>query len=228
MTEAQAVQQFSVWILPVIFAVTLHEAAHGFAALRLGDRTAYMLGRVTLNPVKHIDPFGTLLFPGVALLLGAPLFGWAKPVPVNFAALRHPRRDSVLVALAGPGMNILLSLVSMLLLYAAIRLPDVARLWAVQNLKNSAQLNVVLAVFNMLPIPPLDGGRVAMGILPRRLGMVLGRLEPYGIPLVLGLFVLVPMLLGRLGPEWDPFLWLVGLPAGWLEYQLAWLVGLAA
>ena len=220
-----AIQQFSVWILPIIFAVTLHEAAHGYAALMLGDRTAWTMGRVSLNPIRHIDPFGTILFPGLALLLGGPLFGWAKPVPVNFAALRHPRRDSVLVALAGPGTNILLATLSQLLLYAAIHLPDVAQSWAIRNLTNSVALNLILAVFNMLPLPPLDGGRVAVGILPRPLALPLARLERVGILIILCLFILVPLAMGQFGALWNPFRWLVWQPADFLYKALTALIG---
>lgn len=182
----------SVWVLPVVIAITLHEAAHGFVAHRLGDDTAYRLGRVTFNPLKHIDLFGTILMPALLLLVRSPvLFGYAKPVPVNFNALRNPRRDMVLVALAGPGINIALATVAGLLLHLVAYLPPEAGRWVALNLGNGLIINVVLAVFNMLPLPPLDGGRVAVGVLPNLLAYPLARLEPYGMMiLIVGLLVL--------------------------------------
>ena len=149
MPELSAVQEVMVWIVPIILAVTLHEAAHGDAALLLGDRTALERGRVSLNPIRRIDPVGTVIFPAAALLLHAPLFGWAKPVPVDFSRLRHPRRDMMLVALAGPATNILLILISMALLLAASHLPDLIARWAALVLDASILLNAVLAVFNL-------------------------------------------------------------------------------
>ena len=170
----------STWVLPVLVAVTLHEAAHGFVAHRLGDDTAYREGRVTFNPLKHIDVFGTILMPAVLLLVRSPVvFGYAKPVPVNFHALRHPRRDMVLVAIAGPGINIALAIAAALLFHLVAYLPSEAAPWVAQNLRNALLINVVLAVFNMLPLPPLDGGRVAVGLLPNFLALPLARLEPY-------------------------------------------------
>jgi Zn-dependent protease len=184
----------SVWVLPVVIAITFHEAAHGFVAHRLGDNTAWQLGRVSFNPLKHIDPFGTLLLPAILLLSHAPfLFGYAKPVPVNFRALSHPRLDMVWVALAGPATNIALALVAATAFHLVGLVPESATQWIFDNLKNALVINVVLAVFNMLPIPPLDGGRVAVGLLPNALAIPLSRLEPYGMLILIGLLILLPM-----------------------------------
>jgi Zn-dependent protease len=180
----------STWVVPVILAVTFHEAAHGFVAHRFGDDTALVAGRVTFNPLKHIDPFGTVLLPALLLLSSGFLFGYAKPVPVDFRRLNHPRRDMVLVALAGPGTNVLLAIASSLLFYAVDFTPRSVEDWVARNLVNSLQINVVLCVFNMLPIPPLDGGRVAVGILPRFLADPLARLEPYGMLILMLIFIL--------------------------------------
>ncbi len=168
----------STWVLPVLLAITLHEASHGFVAHLRGDNTAWQLGRVSFNPLKHVDPFGTILLPGLLLFLHAPfLFGYAKPVPVNFRALKNPRRDMVLVAAAGPGINIALAIAAALLAHAVGFLPAGARQWTMLNLENAIVINVVLAVFNMIPLPPLDGGRVAVGLLPDVLARPLARLE---------------------------------------------------
>jgi len=192
----------STWVLPVIIAITLHEAAHGYAAYLLGDSTAWRLGRVSLNPLKHIDPFGTLLLPGLLLILRAPfLFGYAKPVPVNFAALKQPRRDMVLVAVAGPATNIVLATLAGLLFHVLAYFPAQSALWLAQNLRNALIINVVLAVFNMLPLPPLDGGRVAVGLLPNVLALPLARLEPYGVMILLTLMLVAPVLGAQVGVD---------------------------
>jgi Zn-dependent protease len=194
----------SVWVLPLIIAITFHEAAHGFVAHRLGDNTARQLGRVSFNPLRHIDPFGTLILPGILLLSHSPfLFGYAKPVPVNFRNLNHPRLDMVWVALAGPATNIALALATALAFHALPLVPPNAAQWVADNLKNAFLINIVLAVFNMMPIPPLDGGRVAVGLLPRPLAYPLSRLEPYGMLILIGLLILLPMLGARLGLNLD-------------------------
>ena len=194
----------SVWVIPLIIAITFHEAAHGFVAHRLGDSTAYDLGRVTFNPLKHIDPFGTVLLPGMLLLSHSPfLFGYAKPVPVNFRNLNHPRLDMVWVALAGPATNILLALLAGLAFHALPFAPAGAAPWIADNLKNALIINIVLAVFNMLPIPPLDGGRVAVGLLPNVLAYPLSRLEPYGMLILIGILILLPLVGTQFGLNLD-------------------------
>ncbi len=201
------------WVLPIVFAITLHEAAHGYVAWRLGDDTAHRMGRVTFNPIKHVDPVGTIILPGLLLLMSAPfLFGYAKPVPVNFRALGRPRRDMVLVALAGPGTNIAMAVGAALLFHLAMLVPSVTGEWLRQNLLNALLINVVLAVFNMLPLPPLDGGRVAVGLLPPALAMPLARLERYGIVILIGALFVLPMIGDRLGQDLNIFRWLVGGP----------------
>ena len=194
----------SVWVLPLVIAITFHEAAHGFVAHRLGDNTAYEQGRVSFNPLRHNDPFGTLVMPAILLLSHSPfLFGYARPVPVNFRALRNPRIGMVLVALAGPATNIVLALAAAAAFHALAFAPaDVAQ-WLADNLKNALVINVVLAVFNMLPIPPLDGGRVVVGLLPRVLGHPLSRLEPYGMLILIGILILLPLAGSQFGLNLD-------------------------
>jgi Zn-dependent protease len=192
----------TVWAIPVIVAITFHEAAHGFVAYLLGDDTAWRLGRVSFNPAKHVDPFGTILLPGMLLLLRAGfLFGYAKPVPVNFQKLRSPRRDMVLVAAAGPTMNIVLAVLAALAFHLVGYLPLTAARWLADNLRNALILNVVLAVFNLFPLPPLDGGRIFVGILPKAIGARVARLEPYGMAILIGLLVILPMPGAQLGVD---------------------------
>jgi Zn-dependent protease len=194
----------SVWVLPLIIAITFHEAAHGFVAHALGDNTAFDRGRVSFNPLVHIDPFGTLILPAMLLLAHSPfLFGYAKPVPVNFRALRNPRIDMVWVALAGPATNIALALAAALAFHILGFLPANTAQWVADNLKNALLINVVLAVFNMLPIPPLDGGRVAVGLLPRALGAPLARLEPFGMLILIGILILLPLAGSQFGLNLD-------------------------
>ena len=194
----------SVWVLPLVIAITFHEAAHGFVAHRLGDNTAYDLGRVSFNPLRHIDPFGTLIMPAILLMAHSPfLFGYAKPVPVNFRALRNPRIDMVLVALAGPATNIALALLAAAAFHVVGYLPANAARWAADNLKNALVINVILAIFNMLPIPPLDGGRVAVGLLPKVLAVPLSRLEPFGMLILIGILILLPLAGSQFGLNLD-------------------------
>ena len=211
--DQQFVYTVSTWIVPAILAITLHEAAHGFVAHWLGDDTAWRLGRVTLNPLKHVDLFGTVLLPGLLLFTHSPfLFGYAKPVPVKFGALRNPRRDMVWVAAAGPATNLLLAIAAGLMAHLVGFLPAGSHHWLFQNIGNAITLNAILAVFNMLPLPPLDGGRVAVGLLPNALAMPLARLERYGMLIMIGLIFILPLLGAQLGKNLNVLGWLVSGP----------------
>jgi Zn-dependent protease len=212
---AETAYTISTWVLPAILAITLHEAAHGFVAHRFGDSTAWQQGRVTLNPLKHIDPFGTIVLPGLLLLLRVPfIFGYAKPVPVNFRALNNPRRDMVWVAAAGPATNIAMAIAAGFLAHLVVDLPPAAGEWTVLNLQNAITINIVLAVFNMIPLPPLDGGRVAVGLLPDFLAAPLSRLEPFGMTIILGLLFILPLVGNQLGQNLDIVGWLLTRPVG--------------
>ena len=203
----------SIWVLPVVIAITLHEAAHGWVAWKLGDDTAKRAGRVSFNPARHVDPFGTLVLPGILLAMQAPfLFGYAKPVPVDFARLRRPRRDMILVAAAGPGINVAMAYLAALLMYLTVLAPDVAAPWLFQNLKNALLLNVVLAVFNMLPLPPLDGSRVVLGFLPSGLAVRYARLDRYGMAILIGLLIVPPLVGMQIGMKLDLLPWLILTP----------------
>jgi len=194
------IQTISTWVLPLIIAITFHEASHGYVARLLGDDTAWRLGRVSFNPIKHIDPFGTIVLPAFLLLTRSPfLFGYAKPVPVNFRALRHPRRDMVWVAAAGPAMNLALAILAALGFHLVSYLPFTVAEWVDQNLENALSINVLLAIFNLLPLPPLDGGRIAVGVLPDALARPLARLEPYGMVILIGVLFILPILGAQLG-----------------------------
>jgi len=189
---ADLIQTIAIYAVPVIFAITLHEAAHGYVAKHFGDLTAYAQGRISLNPLRHIDMTGTIIVPLALLLLsklfggGGILFGWAKPVPVNFSGLRHPKRDMLWVAAAGPGANFLMALFWALVLKFAASIPENAYALPMGLMgKAGIQINVVLMVLNLLPVPPLDGGRIAVSLLPHALSYRFSRIEPYGMVILL-------------------------------------------
>ncbi|MCC8966013.1 site-2 protease family protein [Bradyrhizobium sp. Pear76] len=216
----------SVWVLPLVIAITFHEAAHGFVAHRLGDDTAWQLGRVSFNPLKHIDPFGTLILPAMLLFAHSPfLFGYAKPVPVNFRKLNHPKLDMVWVALAGPVTNIILATAAALAFHALPLVPADAAKWTADNLRNAFLINIVLAIFNMMPIPPLDGGRVAVGLLPRPLAIPLAQLEPYGMLILIGLLILLPVIGRQVGLNLDVISTILGTLTGYVINALLLITG---
>lgn len=189
MLELSLVQKISIWVVPVVLAITVHEVSHGWIARKLGDNTAFMLGRLTLNPLRHIDPVGTILIPGMLLLLHAGfLFGYAKPVPINWRNLHHPKRDMALVAAAGPGANLLMALVWALLIRAGVQLGEAGVALIYMGVAGIT-INIILMVLNLLPLPPLDGGRVMTGLLPGPLAYKFSRIEPYGFFILIGLLV---------------------------------------
>lgn len=187
--ELTLIQKIAIYALPVIFAITAHEAAHGYAAKYFGDMTAHNAGRISLNPLRHIDPFGTLLLPALTIMLGGILFGWAKPVPVDFGKLRRPKKDMLWVAAAGPAANLVMAILWILLIKFSTGLPESIALPMALMGKAGVTINVVLMVLNLFPLPPLDGGRIAVSLLPRNLAIKFAQLERYGfIILILLLF----------------------------------------
>ena len=190
MDISNLIQTVLIYALPVIFAITVHEAAHGYVARHFGDNTAAMMGRVTLNPLKHIDPIGTILMPLMLYFAtsGAFLFGYAKPVPVNFNRLRHPKRDMVWVALAGPASNFIQAILWAVLLIVIVA-AGVNETFFIKMAQGGILVNLVMWAFNLFPLPPLDGGRVLVGILPRKAAYALSRIEPYGFFIVMGLVI---------------------------------------
>ena len=216
----------SVWVLPLVVAITFHEAAHAFVAWRFGDDTALQLGRVSFNPLRHIDPFGTILLPGLLLMSGSPfVFGYAKPVPVNFRNLKPPRAGMVMVALAGPATNIALALAAGLAFHVLPLVPPEGARWVAHNLVNAFTINILLAVFNMLPIPPLDGGRVAVGLLPAALARPLARLEPWGMLILIAFLIVLPVAGSQFGLNLDPVSGLLRATTDSLKQLLLLLTG---
>lgn len=191
-----SIYTLTTWVIPLLLCVILHEVAHGYVAMKLGDKTAWLMGRLTLNPSKHIDPVGSILVPALLLLSGSGmLFGWAKPVPVDFYRLRHPKRDMGLVALAGPVANVLLAiafgLVGRLILFI-LPTDNHITLWLIENIKNGMGLSLVLACFNLLPILPMDGGRVLVALLPKKLSVKYQETEKYGLFILIGVLFILP------------------------------------
>ncbi len=221
MDFADIIQTVAIYAIPVLFAITVHEAAHGYAARHFGDNTAYMLGRVSLNPIKHIDPLGTIAMP---LLLyfatsGAFLFGYAKPVPVNFNHLRHPKRDMVWVALAGPGANLIQAVLWVVLGYVLVA-SGVEERFFLEMCRGGLMVNLVMFAFNLFPLPPLDGGRILVGLLPWKAAVTVSRVEPYGFFIVLGLVIT-----GVVGSLWlRPLMALTGNAIELLLTPLRWLL----
>jgi Zn-dependent protease len=209
-------QFIAVAALPLLFAITVHEVAHGWMAKQFGDPTAHRLGRLTLNPIKHVDPIGTLLIPGLLLLMHAPfLFGWAKPVPVTWENLRHPKRDMAIVAAAGPGVNLLMAILWAIIARVGVALGPIS--WAGIPMQYMGiygiEINVVLMILNLIPLPPLDGGRVAVGLLPGPWAWQLARIEPYGFFILIAL--LATGILGSLiGPPIELVMHLVAVTVG--------------
>ena len=222
------IYDISIWLIPVILAITLHEASHGFVALRFGDDTALQAGRVTFNPIRHIDPFGTIILPIMLLVAsaGTMAFGAAKPVPVNFGRLRPWRLGVVSVAFAGPGSNLILAFASAILLHFVPSGSGAVGEWVVSALVASMRINLILFFFNLIPIPPLDGGRILVAVLPENLARPVAQLERAGfIIILLALFVL-PLLGEQLGVDLNIFQWIVGIPAYETMMWIIDLVGL--
>lgn len=210
----QLIQTIALAAIPVLFAITLHEASHGYVARYFGDMTAFQQGRISLNPIKHIDPIGTILLPLLTLWMGGILFGWAKPVPVNFAALRNPKKDMLWVALAGPLSNIFMAMCWALFAKIALAFPDNYYYEPLLEMSMiGIKINVVLAVLNLLPLPPLDGGRIAISMLPHRQAYQLAKIEPYGM-FILIFLAITPVLWWVLKPFMNMFYFVIQLIFG--------------
>ncbi|MFZ3088427.1 MAG: site-2 protease family protein [Methylotenera sp.] len=202
--ELTIIQKIVVFALPVIFAITVHEAAHGYAAKYFGDMTAFNAGRISLNPLKHIDPFGTILLPALTIMLGGVLFGWAKPVPVDFRRLRNPKKDMLWVAAAGPASNFVMAIFWALVMKFSVSAPEAFVLPLALMAKAGVSINIVLMVLNLLPLPPLDGGRIAVSLLPLNLARPFAQIERYGF-----IILIVLLFTGVLGRVLDPLIGLV-------------------
>jgi Zn-dependent protease len=218
-------QIFAIIAIPIILAITLHEAAHGWVAWRCGDDTAYRLGRVTFNPLRHIDPMGTIILPAILVFTTGFMFGYAKPVPVNFRRLRSPRRDMVLVAAAGPATNLILAVASAICLRLVPETGTTTGAVLTEMFKYSIYFNVILALFNMIPLPPLDGGRVAVGLLPYPLSLYLARLERYGMVILLVVLIGLPLIGQQIGVDLGIFGWILRPLADHIEGLILWITG---
>ena len=202
--DLTVIQKIVIYALPVIFAITVHEAAHGYAAKHFGDMTAFNAGRITLNPLKHIDPFGTILLPALTIMLGGILFGWAKPVPVDFRRLRNPKKDMLWVAAAGPASNFVMAIIWVLVMKFSVNMPEAFALPMALMAKAGVSINIVLMVLNLLPLPPLDGGRIAVSLLPMNLARPFAQIERYGF-----IILIVLLFSGVLSRILDPLINLV-------------------
>jgi len=217
----------SIWIIPVLISITMHEAAHGYTANLLGDDTAKKLGRVTLNPFKHIDRLGTVILPFLLIAIKSPfVFGWAKPVPVKFYNLKNPLRDMVIVAIAGPLTNLGLAFVAASILSTMHNFALLDNLWLIRSLANFFFINIILAVFNMIPIPPLDGGRVAVGLLPQYLSYQLARLERYGFFIIITALFIFPLIGKQIGISFEPIQWFIQTASSFLISVITIITGL--
>lgn len=205
------IQKIAIYALPVIFAITVHEAAHGYAARHFGDMTAHLAGRISLNPIKHIDPFGTILVPALMMMMGGILFGWAKPVPVDFSRLRNPKRDMLWVAAAGPASNLVMAMIWAIVLKFAVDLPPTFSVPLQFMAQAGVMINVVLMVLNLLPLPPLDGGRIAVSLLPNHLAYQYSKVERYGF-----IILIVLLFTGILSKILQPFIFAVIGLISWL------------
>lgn len=225
-----AIYQAAALIVPMIFAIVFHEVAHGLMARRLGDPTAQERGRLSLNPIRHVDLVGTILLPGALKLMGLPVFGWAKPVPVDYRRLNNPKRDMMFVAAAGPGSNLIMALISALALgllmrpYVGMQEPGGLAGFVALNLSNFILINIFLALFNLIPIPPFDGSHIMEGLLPQQAARLYGSLRKVGFLLVIGLIVVLPQLI----PGFNPVGALIGAPVRWLLERYMELAGLIA